>query len=301
MTRPHISGIAPIFRTFYSMASSQGALLYTDMTPNKWDIADAEKRTNGSMSAWVTTHKGGRSPMCQLIEGTVAFDAGYGVSDDKMSPEDRKEKMLKIQMNVDISAPENAAYINFCAAVDDRVVEYGAANCQKIFKQATMTKDFAAKLYHSLIKLPAPPEPGQPLKSYLPQFRVKINTKDFVTDKNGAQKVNPNKTKIFVATSKTTYKRADTSILVKGCRVLPIVSMSSIWVSGMSFGINVVANEILVWPTDSQSSSAFNFVLPAPMTLVEDVPRQMSDIAQPHGASAGGASAGNEDDDSMDM
>jgi hypothetical protein len=264
------------------------------MTPSKWAIADAEKRANGSMSAWVTTHEGGRSPTCQLIEGTIAFDAGYGVSDDKMSPEDLKAKMLKIEVNLDISAPENAAFINFCAAVDDRVVGWGATNAQKIFKQA-MTKDFAAKLNRSLIKLPAPPEPGQPLKNYMPQFRVKINNKDHVTDKNGNQKVNPNKTQIFVATSKTTYKLADTSILVKGCRVLPIVSMSSLWVSGMSFGINVVATKILVWPNDAQSSSAFNFVLPAPMTLVEDVPKPM--------AAAGGASAGSVDgdDDSMEM
>ena len=273
------------------------ATLYTDMTPSKWAISDAEKRPgNGSMSSWVTTHEGGRAPRCQLIEGTIAFDAGYGVSDDKMTPEERAEKMLKVEMNIDISAPENAALINFCAAVDDRVVDWGVANGQKIFKQA-MTKDFAAKLYRSLIKLPAPPEPGQPLKNYLPQFRVKINNKPYITDKQGNQKVNPNKTKIFVATSKTTYKPADTSILLKGCRVLPIVSMSSIWVSAMSFGINVVANEILVWPTDSHSSSAFNFVLPAPMTLVEDVPRQVT------AAAAGGAAAGSGDDgdDSMEM
>ena len=279
------------------MASSQNAAVYTDMTPSKWAISDAEKRSNGSMSAWVTTHEGGRSPSCQLIEATIAFDAGYGVSDDKMSPEDRKEKMLKVEMNIDISAPENAAFINFCAAVDDRVVEWGAANGQKIFKQA-MTKDFAAKLYRSLIKLPAPPEPGQPLKSYLPQFRVKINNKDFVTDKNGNQKVNPNKTQIFVATGKNTYKPYNSdyaSILSRGCKVLPIASMSSIWVSGMSFGINVVASKILVWPNDARSASAFNFVLPVPMTLVEDAPGPSA------AAAAGGASTGGDDDESMDM
>ena len=271
--------------------------------PALWVVSDAEKRANGSSSAWLT---GGDSkrPVGQAPRTDIAFDAGYGVSPDKLTPEELIDKMMKIELNIR-PTPENTEFVSMCTRINARLIKWGAENSQRLFRQP-MSEEFVSKLLRPLIKASPPGEPvgGQPAKTYPPQFRVKINTKEFATEKDGRSVPNTRKTQVFVATSDATYKRGSAQDLRRGCDVVCIVEIPSIWVSGMSFGFNVVATKILVFPNSSRGdNSGLMFALPAPMTMRDD--EEVASSSAVGGGSAAGESAiefgGGVDDNSGDM
>ena len=241
-----------------------------EMKPEFWVLSEVEKRANGSSSAWIS---GGDSkrPVGQAPRNDIAFDAGYGVSPDKLTPEELSDKMMKIELNIRLT-PDNAEFETMCTRINARLIKWGAENSQRLFRQP-MSEEFVSKLLRPLIKASPPGESvgGQPAKTYPPQFRVKINAKEFAVEKDGRTVPNPRKTQVFVATSDTTFKRGSVQDLHRGCEVICIVEIPSIWVSGMSFGFNVVAAKILVFPNSSRGdSSGLMFALPTPMTMVRD-------------------------------
>ena len=238
------------------------------LTPESWTLTDPEKRANGSSSAWVNGADGGR-PAFQAIKGDVAFEPGYGVAADQQT-EDMSEKMLKVELNVRPENPDAAEFTQACDRADHALAQWGAQNSQKLFRQQ-LGPDMVAKLLRPLVK-PSPPtelQSGGAAKSYPPRFRVKINTKDFV-EKDGRQIPNARKTQVFVVNSDTTYRRGTIQDVRRGCDVICIVEIPSAWISGMSFGYNVMASKVLVFPNAAHASSALTFNLAVPMVMDED-------------------------------
>jgi hypothetical protein len=171
----------------------------------------------------------------------------------------------------------------------DRFIE---SNPRLFRKQ--LDADMASKLLRPLIKTSPPSEAslagGKVAKAYPPRFRVKVNTKDFI-EKDGRQVPNQRKTEIYVVSGESTFRKGSAQDLRRGCDVICIVEFPSTWISGMSFGYNIMATKILVYPNASHAASGgLLFNLPTPMTLDE-------------GADSGAASAeGSEEGDAgMDM
>jgi hypothetical protein len=237
------------------------------LNPQAWTLTDPEKRANGSSSAWVNGSDGGR-PAFQAIKGDVAFEPGYGVAADQQQTEDMSEKMLKVELNVRPENPDAAEFMQECDKADNALVKWGAENSLKLFRQE-LPPAMVAKLLRPLVKSSPPGElqqGGGAAKSYPPRFRVKINTKDFV-EKDGRQIPNARKTQVFVVNSDTTYRRGTIQDVRRGCEVICIVEIPSAWISGMSFGYNVMASKVLVFPNAAHASSALTFNLAVPMVM----------------------------------
>ena len=246
----------------------------TALTPATWTLTDPEKRANGSASAWVNSADGGR-PTFQALRGDLAFEPGYGAASEQQA-EDVSEKMLKLELNVRPDNADAAEFTQACDRADQTLVQWGAKNSQKLFRQQ-LDAGMVSKLLRPLVKASPPSEPlagGQTPKSYPPRFRVKVNTKEVVMDKEGRQIPNARKTQVFVVNSETTYRRGTVEDLRRGCEVVCIVEIPSAWISGMFFGFNVVASKILVFPGAGHNSSALTFNLPTPMVMDTEQPQE---------------------------
>ena len=271
------------------------APLLSTLTPEQWTLTDPEKRPNGSSSAWVNLSAGGSGrPVGQTPRFALAFDASYGAKmpGDQQQGEDVTDKMMKIELNVRPDHPELAEFTRVCESADQTLADWASKNSQRLFRQQ-LDAAMASKLLRPLIKASPPSEAsvagGKVAKAYPPRFRVKVNTKDFI-EKDGRQIPNPRKTEIYVVSGESTFRRGTAQDLRRGCDVICIVEFPSTWISGMSFGYNIMATKILVYPNASHSAGGgLLFNLPTPMTLDE-------------GAGSGvGSAEGSEEGDGMDM
>ena len=261
------------------MAAAQ---LLTALTPENWTVTDPEKRPNGTASAWINLSGGSGRPVGQTPRFDLAFDASYGVKthgggggehqfaggDDSTA-----DKMMKIELNARPDHPDMGEFARVCERADQTLVEWAAKNSQRLFRQQ-LDGGTVSKLLRPLIKTAQPSEAsmlagGKTPKAYPPRFRVKVNTKDFI-EKDGRQIPNPRKTEVYVVSGESTFRKGTAQDLRRGCEVICIVEFPSTWISGMSFGYNIVATKILVYPGASHSaSSGLLFNLPTPMTLDE--------------------------------
>jgi hypothetical protein len=280
------------------MAAAQ---LLTTLTPENWTVTDPEKRANGSASAWINLSGGSGRPAGQTPRFDIAFDASYGVKPDQIAGgEDMSNKMMKIELNVRPDHPDTAEFVRVCDRADQTLVGWAAKNSYRLFRQQ-LGPDTVGKLLRPTVKPSQPSEAatagGKVPKTYPPHFRVKINVNEFAIDKNGNQVPNPRKTEVYVVSGESTFRKGSVQDLRRGCEVICIVEFPSTWISGMSFGYNIIATKILVFPSSTHSaSSGLWFNLPTPMTLEEDAAGQ--DAA---GSETAAAAGGDESEQGMDM
>ena len=107
-----------------------------------------------------------------------------------------------------------------------------------------MTREQVAFMYKPLVSH------DKTGKGYKPTFRTKINL----------NKSHPAHTRIYTAETgpdgKTKYTEVDESVVTKGCLVLPIVEISSLWINKTQFGMTLELTEMIVYPT---ARTAFPF------------------------------------------
>jgi hypothetical protein len=160
-----------------------------------------------------------------------------------------------------------------CKAIDDRIIEWVAANCKKVFKKEFSASDLRRMMFKPSIKPSNNP-------TYNPKLRIKVAPGD---DKRS--------TKIFkMNDDKKTYeKNGDMNDVTPGSQVVVIMEVASIWFTANQFGATYKATNIAFWSKNENAS-------PFPFKGIDGVKRKMcDDNAAPTNASNAGKKSRMED------
>jgi hypothetical protein len=180
--------------------------------------------------------------------------APYGISepfDEKQKDSERKSLDLSIEFE---------GLLTGLKALDEHNVNVAFANCEKWFGKK-LPIEHLRFMYKPLVTL------DKTGKGYKPTFRTKVNL----------TRGTDNMTKFFVieeANGKVKYVPKDSNVVTKGCRVVPVVEMASLWFSSTQFGMTLECTELIVFPGVQREEFPFQWGddVPVPMEAETEVP-----------------------------
>lgn len=154
--------------------------------------------------------------------------APYGISE----PFDEKQKDTE-RKSLDLSI-EFEGLLVALKAQDEHNIKVAYENCEKWFGKK-LPIEHLTFMYKPIVT------PDKTGKGYKPTFRTKVNL----------TRGTDNMTKFFVieeVDGKVKYVEKDSSVVTKGCRVVPVVEIGSLWFSSTQFGMTLECTELIVFP-----------------------------------------------------
>lgn len=189
----------------------------------------------GSNTVYVQERGQWKGPRVQL------FQEGKGMA--PMVPFGISEQESGKSISVGINDPEMQAWLR---NVDEHVLQAAQTNCQQWFGK-TYDRATLEAFYRTLLS---------PTKEGLdPLLRLKITTWGKDTD-----------TKIWVQTPEGKVVKGTLSDLQPRCRVVPIAMFNTVWFVQNSFGLSLVATDILIVESPDSNPNAFDMTLPFDVT-----------------------------------
>lgn len=164
--------------------------------------------------------------------------APYGISkpfDDKQSDDDRKSLDMSIESDNLLAVLKD---------LDEHNINVAFENCERWFGKK-LTREHITFMYRPIV---TPDKNGK----YRPTFRTKINT--------NAQ--SDRATRFFYieeADNKVKYIQKDSAIVTKGCRLVPMVEIGSLWFSSTQFGMTLECTDLIVFPHAQREEFPFQW------------------------------------------
>lgn len=170
----------------------------------------------------------------------VRLRSPYGISE----PLDEQKKDTE-RKSLDLTI-ESDALLKALQALDDHNVNLAYENREKWFGNADLEKAQIKFMYRPLVTR------DKTKQGYKPTVRTKVNL----------NMKTPNGTRFFVIEEKEgkiKYLPKDHTIITKGCRVVPIVEVASLWFQDKSFGMTLESTELLVFPNGTREEFPFQW------------------------------------------
>ena len=218
--------------------------MWKDTDPKTWVFKDAKVINQRTQQAQVyidasSTDRARPSIQLEKMMTPWGFELDEGETVEKVLETGEKMK-LRIKFNV--ASPEFGQFI-------------------ESLDQLTVTKALEQRWW--------------PTGKYPGDDKVRADHKPvFLKDKNDGRypdkvklRVNiagPRVTKVFIAEGPGTWRTGQVTDIVPGIEALPIVEIAGVWVSGVGFGIDLLATKMLLYPR-TDLTPEFSFVLPTPM------------------------------------
>lgn len=161
-----------------------------------------------------------------------------------MAPFGVSEQESGKSISISINDPEMQAWLR---AVDEHVLQAAEANCAQWFGGKTYDRETLEAFYRTLL---SPTKEG-----YDPLLRLKIAEWGKDTD-----------TKIWVKSPEGAVVEGTLSDLQPRCRVVPIAMFNTVWFVQNSFGMSLVATDLLVVESSQTSPNNFDMTLPFEVT-----------------------------------
>jgi len=224
--------------------------LIKDIDVNEWVFQKPKPTNSGSVAVYVDASvSNSQNPRIELPK----MKAVWGISHtdhlgNPLAPTKRR--------NMELDVTDDIVFEK-CKAIDDRIIEWVAANCKKVFKKEFSASDLRRMMFKPSIKPSNNP-------TYNPKLRIKVAPGD---DKRS--------TKIFKMNDDTYEKNGDMNDVTRGSQVVVIMEVASIWFTANQFGATYKATEIAVWSKNENAS-------PFPFKGINGVKRKMCDDDAAH-------------------
>ena len=211
-------------------------------SPEAWHLDEPKKNATGqgfNINVGTVAHGGpDDKPTFQLVE---ALQVPFGL-EDGVEAKSRKK--------MELSLARDSAYIQVAQRIDDYVVAYTVRKSSELFKKQ-MTEDQVRTLFRPTVTLPEDPTRRALL-------RVKVNAEE-----------SKRPTNVLVALNERQYAQGKLSDIQAGCSMKVIFEIGGIWYAAKSFGVTLVAKNVLVYASKRGASAGIeDFSLPAGMELV---------------------------------
>lgn len=198
----------------------------------EWHFHAPKQTPSGGAAVYVDRAPGDkRNPSFQLPTMVAPF--GISLTDVNGNPVAEHRRC-----NMELDAVE-ARVIEVMSMIDQHVVKNAAKNSRLWFKRELTENDLKRMMFRSSIQ-------AKQDSIYNPKLRVKVA--------RGADR--RRSTKIYLVSKDNTYTRTlDLSDVTPHSRVCTKVEIGSVWFGQNSFGITLVATEMLVWPHEAESDT----------------------------------------------
>ena len=209
--------------------------LWSTLKPNNWDYKPPRKGSNGAWNSYIDNAANSRAtPRAQLAKCVAKF----GVSD---APEQNPSSTRR---NLDLSVTD-AGMIAFFKAIDRNNCTAAATH-----SKSTFNKEYDADMLYETIYLKTLKDED---KRYEPLLRTKVVV-------GGDAR---NRTKIYVVTGtdpdtgEDIFEDGSYEDITKYSQVVPIVDFRGLWFASRQFGMTVIINTLMVWPSAKEDEPAF--------------------------------------------
>jgi hypothetical protein len=223
-------------------------MLFTNVDVAAWnwkDPVEMQKR-KGSFMLYVDKNANDRSaPRFQMCSQSMKMTSPFGFElEDGTTVQDMIDKpggKLKLQLNT--TGPELTAFID---GLDTVLQEKAKELRAKWWPGKTMSDSKIDKDMKRLLKID---DQGK----YPDKIKIKVIT-------NGKRKTQIRKS----INNGGAYVESDPTCLTAGSQVIPIVECGGVWISGLGFGMDLIATELMVFPNIGKKRT-FDMILDTPM------------------------------------
>ena len=194
------------------------------------------------------------SPSWQMEKAKAPF--GIKI-DDGLLLDEMVHKSYKLKMPVELISECSA---NLIKEIDSITIAAAQENRALWWDKKDMSDANIVKAYKPIFK-------QDEEQKYAPKYTLKLVT----TGKR--------KTQIYTViqhNGSEMYKDGTWSDISSGCYVLPIVEFGGVWMTGVGFGPELFASQLLVWPEQKQKMFGFN--LPVSM---KRAPETQAEVEEP--------------------
>ena len=212
---------------------------FLTVNPSAWFFDEPRKNDNGGSNMNVATILGGGPDDKPRFEIPERVTIPFGL-EDGLEATSRKK--------MELSFSRDSGIVAAATRIDDFILDWTLINCERVFKKK-MTREGISTLYRPLVTMPD-------AVAKRPLMRVKVNAQGKY------------KTKVFIILGDTKYRVGNLEDLQSGCEIVPILEVGGVWFVAKGFGVTLVANSILVYPSARRNAGIDDFNLPAGMECV---------------------------------
>jgi hypothetical protein len=218
---------------------------HVDVSTWVWKAPQEMRNRKGSSQLFVDKNATDRTaPRFQLCPQSMKMCAPFGFElEDGTTVQDimsRPGGKLKLQLNT--TGAELTAFID---GIDDALLAKAKEERDKWWPGKSTSDSKIEKDMKRILKVD---EQGK----YPDKIKIKIIT-------NGKRQ-----TRILRSINDTSFVDSDATCLTAGSHVIPIVECGGVWISGLGYGMDLIATELMVFPNKGKKR-AFDMILDTPM------------------------------------
>lgn len=222
-------------------------VLFDNVDVHEWVFKNPQEMRNRKGSSMIYVDKNSSdwsAPRFQLCPQSMKMTAPFGFElEDGTTVEEimsRPGGKLKLQLNT--TGEDLTAFIDSL----DTVLQTTAKDKREVWWPGKSPSD--SKIEKDMKRLLKVDEQGK----YPHKIKIKIIA-------NGNRK-----TRILRSINDTSFVDSDPTCLTAGSHVIPIVECGGVWISGLGYGMDLIATELMVFPNKGKKRD-FDMILDTPM------------------------------------